>query len=126
MLLKNKKVLIVEDDEMMRETLAELISECGAVVTTASNGNSAFDLVKINSFDAVITDVRMPHGDGITLAQNIKTLAIRPLVFVCSGFNDLTVADYNRLNISAVFEKPYNFSMLANAVVTELSKIKSE
>ena len=122
MLLKNKRILIVEDDEMMRETLAELVSECGAVVTTASNGNSAFELVKSNSFDAVVTDVRMPDGDGITLVQNIKTLAIRPLVFVCSGFNDLTVADYSRLNISAVFEKPYNFGALVNSIVTELSK----
>lgn len=121
MLLKNKQILIVEDDEMMRETLAELISECGAIVTTASNGNSAFDLVKTNSFDAVITDVRMPHGDGITLAQNIKTLAVKPLVFICSGFNDLTTADFSRLNISAVFEKPYNFSSLVNSLVTQLT-----
>lgn len=121
MQLKNKQILVVEDDEMMRETLAELISECGAVVTTANNGNSAFDLVKTNFFDAVITDVRMPHGDGITLAQNIKTLAIKPLVFICSGYNDLTSEDYNRLNISAVFEKPYNFSSLVNSLVTRLS-----
>lgn len=121
MLLKNKQILVVEDDEMMRETLAELITECGAVVTTANDGHRAFDLVKTNSFDAVITDVRMPHGDGITLAQNIKTLAKRPLVFICSGFNDLTSEDYSHLNISAVFEKPYNFSLLVDSLVTRLS-----
>ena len=71
MQLKNNLILVVEDDEMMRETLAELISECGAVVTTANNGNCAFDLVKTNFFDDVITDVRMPHGVGITLSQNM-------------------------------------------------------
>lgn len=113
------KVLIVEDDEMLRETMVSLMEDCGANVLGVSNGAEAFALIQREWFDAVITDIRMSGGNGITLIQNINAHfdQKRPMVFICSGFSDLDAHDYSQLNIAAVFEKPFQLTDMVDRVL---------
>ncbi|MBX9766836.1 MAG: response regulator [Bdellovibrionales bacterium] len=121
-LFEGKKFLIVEDDDMLREVIADIFRSEGALVTEASNGVTAFSLVQRNSYDVVFSDVRMPGGDGIGLAKNILGLpGLKPLLFFCSGFNDLTPEKALELNVLVVFEKPFDRISLIEEVSAWLS-----
>lgn len=79
--LSQKKILVVDDEELLREIISEELSYYGAVVDTAENGKAALPLLKNNKYDALITDVRMPGGNGVELIKTITSLNIRPPFF---------------------------------------------
>ena len=64
-------VLIVEDNESMREVLALILSRRGHRCETAANGREAMEKIEQGSFDAVVTDVEMPEMDGIALTNEL-------------------------------------------------------
>jgi CheY-like chemotaxis protein len=108
--LHGKKILVVDDEELLRDLLRSVFSGEGAEVTVAESGVKALALYVQQKFDAVITDVRMPGGDGLTLIEKIRQQpgSKLPLMFLCSGFNDLAADTASRLGIARVFEKPFN------------------
>src|SRR4051812_29517195 len=63
----SKTILIVEDETVLRESLAELLEEEGHTIKQAQNGKVAYDLILKEPVDLVLTDVRMPEMDGLTL-----------------------------------------------------------
>jgi CheY-like chemotaxis protein len=122
-ILEGLNFLVVEDDEMLRHLLREIFEENGARVTEAKNGVIAFSLVQTNRFDVVLSDVRMPDGDGLTLAKRISELVgDKPAVFICSGFNDLTAESAQQLNILKVFEKPFEQKTMIDEIYRRLGR----
>ena len=63
--MKNKKILIAEDDELSRSNLTELLNAEGYEVKAVENGKQAMDAFVEDKFDLVITDLKMPQGDGL-------------------------------------------------------------
>ena len=107
--LNHINILIVDDDELMREVLAELITlKTKANIFEADNGKDAFKIVQNEKIHCVISDVKMPKGDGISLAKDILTLSKeKPILFICSGQNELDSSKEKELNIKKIFEKPF-------------------
>ncbi|MGY3804385.1 response regulator [Pigmentibacter ruber] len=107
--LNHINILIVDDDELMREVLAELITlKTKANIFEADNGKDAFKIVQNEKIHCVISDVKMPKGDGISLAKDILTLnKEKPILFICSGQNELDSSKEKELNIKKIFEKPF-------------------
>ena len=64
-------VLIVDDNENMREVLALILSRRGHRCESAANGREAMEKIEQGSFDAVVTDVEMPEMDGIALTKEL-------------------------------------------------------
>jgi len=71
---RNGSVLIIDDEEIMREILEALLSREGYSVRVASAGSEGVELAKSVPFDAVIVDVMMPGMDGLTLLEELKKL----------------------------------------------------
>jgi CheY-like chemotaxis protein len=67
----NYKVLVVDDDEAMRNLIVTVLSTPGHHCVAAIDGNDALDKANKNKFDAVITDIVMPGMDGITLTKEV-------------------------------------------------------
>ena len=61
------KILLIDDDELMRETIASYLPEGRYNLSTAANGLIAEEIFKKEKPDLVISDVRMPEKDGIEL-----------------------------------------------------------
>lgn len=113
----NINILIVDDEELIREILSEAFTLYGAIVETAESGIDALAKLKTSVYDLVITDIRMPNGDGIDLLENIKILPNpKPKLFVCSAYNDLADEKIKELGISKIFIKPFELGSLLNAV----------
>jgi DNA-binding response OmpR family regulator len=82
------RILIVDDEQSIRNLLIQFLSASGYECATASNGTEALDRLGQNKFDAVITDVVMPVMDGITLTREISQKYLNIPVMVMTGLSD--------------------------------------
>ena len=67
-------ILVVDDEENAREGLSKILSKEGYAVDMASNGKEAIETLRRQSFDLVITDMRMPLMDGFEVLREIKKM----------------------------------------------------
>ena len=79
-------VLIVEDEEVIRRSLTELLSGEGYVVSPAGNVSGAIDLARSHDFDVALCDVQLPDGDGIDLLKRILRLNPRTSILVFTAY----------------------------------------
>jgi len=70
----HRSVLICEDEEVIRRSLAELLEAEGYVVSPASNVAEAISFARSHDFDVAICDVMLPDGDGIDLLKRLLRL----------------------------------------------------
>ena len=70
--LKDKKILIVDDEEFNRLLLNAILSKYNVSLTEATNGNEAVDLIRNNKYDLVLMDIRMPEKNGIDACIEIR------------------------------------------------------
>jgi CheY-like chemotaxis protein len=121
-ILNGKTLLIVEDEVDLREPLAAEFESFGCRVLQAANGREGFEILKREKIDAVISDIRMPGGDGIELLKNIKTLHHGfPVVMLITGFADLTREDAYDLGAEAILSKPFDLDEVDRVVVRILT-----
>ena len=82
------RVLVVEDEELIRAVIVEVLQEEGFAVTEACTGDEAADLLAgPNTFDVVLTDVRMPGTlDGVDVAIRARDQDPGVLIIVVSGY----------------------------------------
>ncbi len=78
-------VLIVDDDTSLRDSLVRLAHKLGHTTAVAENAWDAFDHIEKTDFDAIITDVQMPDGNGIELLQILTRLQYTAPVYVHSS-----------------------------------------
>src|SRR5690606_22047160 len=81
-----KSILIAEDEQLLRSSLAELLREEGYTVIEAANGREAHELALEHPVDLVVTDMRMPEMDGEALLQRLQHLAPQTPVLVMTAF----------------------------------------
>lgn len=89
------KVLIAEDEKLIRQGIKAIVSRAGVPIEEiieCKNGQEAYDLISKEKIDVLITDIRMPKMDGITLVKEIQKLSDVPRVVVISGYDDFSYA----------------------------------
>ena len=121
--LHGKTILVVDDERELRDLLMEEFALAGALVFGAENGVEALAIVKKRAFDAVLADIRMPGGDGLTLLSDIHVhLKDKPKLFLCSGFDDTSMAVAAELGVVEVFSKPFMIAHVIAVIAGALSK----
>lgn len=115
--LKKYKILVVDDDDDLREIMFSIFQAQGFTVLEADNGIKAFDIVQKEKVDLLVSDIRMPGGDGLTLLQKVRLYNPKiPVVIFVTGFTDVSVADCIKKGALQVFPKPFNQKELVVAV----------
>jgi two-component system response regulator PilR (NtrC family) len=87
-----KAILIVEDETVLRESLAELLTDEGYEVHQAANGKVAHDLILTRPVDLVLSDVRMPEMDGMTLLGHLQKIAPETPVIILTAYGTVESA----------------------------------
>jgi CheY-like chemotaxis protein len=82
---KNPRILVVEDDPVMRDVLKELLVSHGYHICLASNGLEALGCLEEIQFDLVITDLRMPKMGGLELYDEMSSRSLKVPVLVVTG-----------------------------------------
>src|SRR6185437_4166005 len=105
-------VLVVDDDDLLRKTIAFDFKKKGYQVLEAPSGHAAFDLIQAKPIGLIVSDVRMPDGDGIELLDRVKeNNKALPFIFV-SGFADLTLEDAYDKGAAGMIAKPFERATL--------------
>jgi diguanylate cyclase (GGDEF)-like protein/putative nucleotidyltransferase with HDIG domain len=114
---KTRRVLIVDDEAEIRHLLVDLLSRPGWQVDLANNGQEAINLVHAHDYDVVISDIVMPHIDGMDLLQQIHQIRPRTRVIVMTGVGTTEwVKKAMRLGAFDYLEKPFDLSAFRDAV----------
>jgi DNA-binding NtrC family response regulator len=107
------KILVVDDEEIIRDSLSFVLEKEGYEVQKAENGKTAYEKILENHFDLVITDIEMPLMKGTDLLEKIKTLNIQTSVIVITAFGSLeTAISALRNGASDYILKPVEFDEL--------------
>ena len=120
-----RRVLIAEDEALIRLDLAEMLREEGYVVVgEAGDGQQAVDLAESLRPDLVIMDVKMPRRDGIDAAAEIAAKRIAPIV-VLTAFSQRDLVEKARdAGAMAYLVKPFSISDLVPAIEVALSRFQ--
>ncbi|MCB1869261.1 MAG: transporter substrate-binding domain-containing protein [Gammaproteobacteria bacterium] len=123
------RILVMDDDEMMRELATEMLSLAGYQVTTVREGNEAINLYAETlrtgeTFDLVILDLTVRGGmGGKDAVQGILDIDPAARVIVASGYsNDPVMAHYQNYGFRAAIAKPYNVADFTATVAEVLSE----
>lgn len=116
-LRKNLVLLIVDDDKDMRETVCFEFQMRGLKFFEAGDGNEALKILATEKIDLVISDIRMPNRDGISLLETMrqKNGVMPPLIFM-SGFADIAIWDAYDFGAEAFFGKPFDIEKIVSYV----------
>jgi CheY-like chemotaxis protein len=112
-------VLIVDDEPDLREIIQEEFESLGAKVHVASNGREALNIANQFSPQVIISDIRMPGGDGIELLKNVRSQALantQPVFVLVTGFSDVTKEQAAQLGADLMLSKPFHLSDFTLAV----------
>ncbi len=104
-------VLVVDDEEAVRETLAEMLVSLGHRATVVEGGAEALALLEDARFDLVFTDLSMPEMDGIEVAREIRRRAGLPVVIV-TGYGKDALRSHGAGAAAAVIGKPFDFEQV--------------
>jgi DNA-binding NtrC family response regulator len=85
-------ILIVDDDEVMQQTLSDVLKKKGYEIFAVGAGNGALSIIKKNIIDLVLLDMKLPDVDGIEVLKKIKELDTEILVIMMTAYSDVQTA----------------------------------
>jgi len=121
--MQQHKILVVDDEEVMRCMLKDVLMDEGYYVDVASNGFEGVGKIKSNSYDLIITDIVMPEIDGIEVLKKAKDVAPNSDVLVMTGYASVeTAVKSMRLGATDYIVKPFNIEQIQIVVSRTIEK----
>jgi len=110
------RILLAEDDQVMREYLARALERSGYSVAAVDRGTAALPLLEAEAFDLLLTDIVMPEMDGIELARRAGEIAPDMRVMFITGFAAVTLKAGREMPNARVLSKPFHLRELVAEV----------
>ena len=109
----NTSILIVDDEQEIRDSLSEVLTDEGFLTYTAENGAVALEMMQETHYDIIISDIKMPELDGVTLLQKVKEQAPDTFVILVTSYGSTETA-INAMRMGAIdyILKPIDFDEL--------------
>ena len=121
----SKKILIIEDDEIVRENTAELLELSNYQVQTAVNGKEGIKVATTEIPDLIVCDIMMPEADGYQvlkeLSKNGRTSSI-PFVFLSAKTDHKDIRKGMNLGADDYLTKPFEEEELITAIESRIAK----
>ena len=117
------RVLVVDDEQSMRDLLAIMLRQAGYDVSVADGGEAAIERLKAESFDLILTDLRMRKVDGLTVLKAAKEHAPRTVVLVVTAYASTeTAVEAMKLGAYDYITKPFKLDELKVTVANALER----
>ena len=91
-MLQKTSLLVIDDDELLRETIADIFTDKGYLVETASSGKEATKMLEDRSFNVALIDIKLPDIEGIELLKNLKRMHPETEGIIITGYATLETA----------------------------------
>ena len=122
---KKSQILVVDDDVDIRSILIDQLSVCNFNFFEANNGKEALEIISKHEIDLVITDIKMPVMDGITLSTKINELdQFIPVIFVTAFADADNILSALRSGAFEFISKPFQKQFIVNRVNKSLERRK--
>ena len=124
---KYAKILVVDDDENIRNTLKTILEDEGYSVDLAATGNAAIEKTKETAYNIALLDIRLPDMEGVELLKLIKDTAPRTRKIMVTGYPSMqnAIAALNK-SADAYLIKPVDIEKLLNTVKEQLHLQENE
>lgn len=118
------KILVADDDELLLEKLVSALKNTGAEVDRAVDGKAALSFLDGNSYDLVVTDIRMPHLDGLELIARLRERSPATRFIAVTGYASVeTAVACLRFGASDFLVKPFELADFLDSVKVSLEKV---
>ena len=125
--MQSKRILIVDDEKDIRDTMRAFFELQGFEVFEAADGVEAIERVREEPFDVVITDMRMPGPDGLKVLRVVKSVRPETVVLIITGYPSPQVeSKAMELGCDRFLSKPFRLDQLKSAVHQSLTRRRSE
>ena len=115
--MKTAKLLIVDDEDDLRELLSQVLAGTGYQIQTAADGEEALALLAKESFDVVLLDIQMPKVDGIQVLKYLKKDKPEVRAIVLTGYADLRNAmEAREFGARDFISKPYKLEDVLSTI----------
>ncbi len=117
------RVLVVDDESSIRELLARTLALAEYDVDTAPDGRAAIERLRLGHYDLLITDLKMPGMDGLTLIREAKRLKADIPVIIITGFStELSAIEAVNLGVVGYLTKPFRVPQVLAAAARALGE----
>jgi CheY-like chemotaxis protein len=106
------RILVVEDEALVREVAVAVLEDAGHLVVEAADGEEALELIQGNTFDALFTDIKLPGRDGWTVAEDFRAVFPHAPVVFATGY----APRYQTFPHSILLNKPYRPAQVLQAL----------
>lgn len=117
-----KKILIIEDDVLMRQELKSFLEKYNYNVTTLSNFDGIVNVILSKNVDLILLDINLPVYDGYYICREIRKKSEVPIIIVTSRDSDMDELMSMNLGADDFITKPYNTQILLARIVALLKR----
>lgn len=121
-----KHILLVDDDALMRRSLAFNLEQAGYRTSNAANAEDALDLVRRDMPDLVLLDIGLPGMDGLDALRNFKKQASVPIIFLTARRRELDEVVGLEMGADDYITKPFNVDVLLARIKVALRRFEGE
>ena len=119
-------LLVVDDDERIRNLLSQYLIKEGFIVSTASGAEEARKKIQLLKFDLIILDIMMPGDDGLTLTKEIRDNSDIPIILLTARSGTDSKIEGLEIGADDYLTKPFNPKELLLRILSILKRSKSE
>jgi excisionase family DNA binding protein len=121
--LERPRVLVVDDEEAVRDLIAKTLTMADYEVNTASDGQAALDALKDADFDLLITDLRMPGMDGLTVIRQARRLSPSLPIIIITGYStEASAIEAINLGVCGYLTKPFRLPRILSVAARALGE----
>lgn len=119
-----KRILVIDDEELITRSFSNLLEKQGYEVYTVRNGQDALVMIEEESFDLVISDIRMPGDDGVATIRKIRESLENskkskvPVIFITGYADEKLEKEARSLNPVAYLLKPFDIKQILEQIKT--------
>ena len=110
------RILVVDDEDTVRHVLRQLLQSHGHSIEEAMDGQAALEFCLREAFDLVITDIRMPRRDGLSLIRGLREYSKDIKMIALTGHDAQALEDAKQAGASYGFNKPFKMDELLEAI----------
>lgn len=122
-----RRILVVDDDELVRMLLTKLLTHDGHEVHAAESASDAIRLLLRNRYSLLITDLEMPETSGVELIQEVRARGLRLPILVVSGTHEgMRKAAVLNLGLAEYLPKPFTIQEVRDAVSRLLAAAEAD
>ncbi len=122
--MREKKILVVDDEDVIRDLFEKAFSKVGYSVRSAKSGEKALEILKDEKIQIMFLDLKLPGMNGVELCRKIRKDFPIAIIYAVTGYSSLfELADCREAGFDDYFTKPADLKMLLKATQDAFEKI---